>query len=97
MSRMCGWVCKEIKGKGKPETKKAGISPSPLRYDRFMQDCLGPAHGMHIVIRSDKANYRYSSKEGAIPKGVRFELMISLSIRKRGIGKRNSVRREYVR
>ncbi len=61
---MCGWVCKTIQGKGKSETKKAGISPSLFRYDRFMQDCLGPAHGMHTVMKPDQADYRYSSKEG---------------------------------
>jgi hypothetical protein len=34
---------------GNLNAKKARMTPSLLHYDRLMQDCLGPAHGMHKV------------------------------------------------
>lgn len=46
---------------GKPQTKKARISPSLFRYDRFMQECLGPAYGMHTVRKPDRLGWAYSS------------------------------------
>jgi len=49
-----------------PNAKKAGIAPSLLRYDRLMQDCLSPAHGMHTVMKPDLVGWRYSS-DGGLP------------------------------
>jgi len=31
-----------------------------------MQGCLGPAHGMHTVIKPDRAGLSYSSEEGPL-------------------------------
>jgi len=35
-----------------------------LLFLGLMQDCLGPAHGMHNVIKPDLLKWGYSSKEG---------------------------------
>ena len=47
---------------GKPNAKKAGITPSLLRNDRLMQGCLGPAHGMHTSMKPDPMTWGYPSK-----------------------------------
>jgi len=53
---------------GKPNVKKARISPSLLQNDRLMQDCLGPAHGMHTRMKPDPMTLGYPSKvAGYIP------------------------------
>ena len=38
---------------GNPNAKKAGMTPSLLQNDRWLQNCLGPAHGMHTVMTPD--------------------------------------------
>jgi hypothetical protein len=49
---------------GNLNAKKARMTPSLLHYDRLMQDCLGPAHGMHTVMKPDLGGWRYSSNGG---------------------------------
>jgi len=57
---------------GPQKRKRPGWDPSLLRYDRLMQDCLGPAHGMHDVMKPDFVGWGYPSKEGDdIPLGQR--------------------------
>jgi hypothetical protein len=63
-----GMVCREGEGAGIRKTKKAGISPSLCRNDRLMQDCLGPAHGMHKVRKPDPVRWDNPSE------GVRLHL-----------------------
>jgi hypothetical protein len=46
---------------GNPNAKKARIPPSLLQNDRLMQDCLGPAHGMHTVMKPDPMTWGYPS------------------------------------
>ena len=53
----------EGKKAGNPNAKKARIPPGLLRYDRLMQVCLGPAHGMHTVMTPDLMTLGYSSEE----------------------------------
>ena len=52
----------EGKKAGNPNAKKARIPPSLLRYDRLMQDCLSPAHGLHTVIKPDPMTWGYPSE-----------------------------------
>jgi hypothetical protein len=55
-------ICKGMRKAGSPNAKKkAGIPPSLLRYDRLMQDCLGPAHGMHSIIKPGLAGLSHPS------------------------------------
>ena len=56
----------EVDEAGNPNAKKAGIPPSLLQNDRLMQDCLGPAHGMHNVIKPDIAGLSYPT-DGGLP------------------------------